>query len=62
MMYMEISENKNTTKYVVLKNEWRTTPEDLTLEEAQTELDRCRKIRERWPDGSKLKIQEIVAK
>lgn len=55
---MEITEKSD--KYIVMRNDKPITNEELTLEEAQQELERWQNILKRWPDGTKVKIQPIV--
>jgi hypothetical protein len=54
-----MQEVKDTTKYVVLRNERRTSQDEMTLEEATEELKRWQNIIKRWPDGSKVRIEEV---
>jgi len=52
---METKEKQ--TMYIVMRNDKPSTGEKLTLEEAQKELDRWKKILKRFPDGSKVTIK-----
>lgn len=54
---METTEKR--AKYIVMRNDRPITNEELTLEEAKDELDRWEKILKRWPDGTKVKIEEV---
>ena len=54
---MDIVENK--TKYIVMRNDKPITNEELTLEEATKELERWAAILKRWPDGTKVRIEEV---
>ena len=47
-------------KFIVMRNDRPITNEELTLEEAKKELDRWQTILKRWPDGTKVRIQEIT--
>jgi dsDNA-binding SOS-regulon protein len=47
-------------KYTVVRSGVPITNEEMSLEEAKKELDRWQKILARWPDGTKVKIQEIT--
>ncbi len=51
--------NSDSKKYLVFRNGSRTTPEELTYEEAITEMERLKKIIAKWPDNSKLEIREV---
>ncbi len=55
---MEVTEKP--AKYIVMRNDKPITDEELTLEEANKELERWNTILKRWPDGSKVRIQEVV--
>lgn len=50
---------EKTVKYIVMRNDRPITNEELTLEEAQKELERWEKILTRWPDGTKVRLQEV---
>lgn len=54
---METTEKK--PKYIVMRNDKPITNEELTLEEAQNELERWEKILKRWPDGTKVRLEEV---
>lgn len=54
---MELVEKK--VKYIVMRNDKPITNEELTLEEAKDELERWENILKRWPDGTKVRIQEV---
>lgn len=47
------------TKYVVMRDERKISDEELSLEEATRELERWNKILERWPDGTKVRIEPV---
>lgn len=53
------SVEENVAKYIVLRNDKKLSGEVLTLEEAQDELKRWETILKRWPDGSKVRIEEV---
>ena len=57
MMYMENTEKK--TKYIIMRNDKPITNEELTLDEAREELGRWEKILQRWPDGTKVRLEEV---
>lgn len=50
---------ENNVRYRVMRNDKPITNEELTLEEAQEELERWQNILKRWPDGSKMRIEEV---
>jgi hypothetical protein len=54
---MEVTEKK--VKYIVMRNDKPLSNEELTLEEANQELERWQNVLKRWPDGSKLSIVEV---
>lgn len=54
---MEVTEKK--VKYIVMRNDRPITNEELTLEEAKSELARWETILKRWPDGTKVRIEEV---
>lgn len=54
---MEVTEKRN--KYIVMRNDRPITTEELTLEEAKKELERWETILKRWPDGTKVRIEEV---
>lgn len=53
------SVEENVAKYIILRNDKKLSGEVLTLEEAQDELKRWETILKRWPDGSKVRIEEV---
>jgi len=55
---METTEKK-ATKFIVMRNDRPITNEELTLEEAKSELTRWEQILKRWPDGTKVRIEEV---
>lgn len=55
---METTEKK-ANKYIVMRNDKPITNEELTLEEAKDELERWQNILKRWPDGTKVRIEEV---
>jgi hypothetical protein len=54
---METTEKK--VKYIVMRNDRPITNEELTLDEAKDELARWEKILKRWPDGTKVRLEEV---
>jgi hypothetical protein len=54
---MEVKEKK--AKYIVMRNDRPITNEELTFEEAMSELTRWENILKRWPDGTKVRIEEV---
>jgi hypothetical protein len=46
-------------KYLVMRNDKPISNEELTLGEAKKELERWNNILKRWPDGTKVRIEEI---
>jgi hypothetical protein len=58
MIDMEIAEIKSV-KYMVMRDDRKISDEELTLEEATKELERWRKILKKWPDGTKVRIEQI---
>ncbi len=46
-------------KYVVMRDDRKISEEELTLEEATKELERWKIILKRWPDGSKVRIEQV---
>ena len=47
------------SKYIVMRNDKPITNEELSLEDAQKELERWEAILKRWPDGTKVRIEEV---
>lgn len=54
---MESIEKKS--KYIVMRNDRPISTEELTLDEAKKELERWENILKRWPDGTKVHIEEV---
>lgn len=52
-------ESQSDTKYTVMRNDRRITDEELSLEDAQKELERWQNILKRWPDGTKVRIEPV---
>ena len=53
-------ETEKTVKYKIMRNDRPISNEELTLEEAKKELERWQTILKRWPDGTKVRIQEVT--
>jgi hypothetical protein len=47
-------------KYKVMRNDKPITNEELTLEEAQKELNRWKQILKRWPDGTTVRLEPVI--
>ena len=55
---MEITAEK-IIKYRVMRNDIKISDEEMTLEEATDELNRLEARLKKWPDGSKLRLEQI---
>lgn len=53
-------EEEKNIKYVIIRDDRKITGEELSLEEAKLELERWQKILKRWPDGTSVKIEQVV--
>lgn len=57
---MDIIEELDKKKYIVMRNDKPITNEQLTLEEAKKELERWQNILKRWPDGTKVRLEPVI--
>lgn len=51
---------EKSVKYIIMRNDKPLSNEELTLEDANKELERWQKILKRWPDGTSVKMKEII--
>jgi len=50
---------EQSVKYIVMRNDKPITNEELTIDEAKKELERWETILKRWPDGTKVRLEEV---
>jgi hypothetical protein len=57
---MALSDEVEKMRYKVMRNDKPVTNEELTLEEAQQELNRWQNILKRWPDGTRVRLEPVI--
>ncbi len=57
---MNLVDELDKKRYIVMRNDKPLTGEELTLEEAKKELERWQNILKRWPDGTKVRIEPVL--